>query len=153
MRNFEEINRTFTVKTNLISQGLRLGQKVSKGFRKWLKDKMDKCVNCAKSVMQIFAESAESAKSAKPIFATYASANFVGKESNESTVMYRVKSRIPSCLFRYSLDSHHSRSVCSPRTPSLFEAKSQLASPRQSDLPMYADCRQRIYVMKKCYAQ
>ena len=27
-------------------------------------------------------------------FATFASANFVGKESNESTVMYQVKSRI-----------------------------------------------------------
>ena len=54
---------------NLISQGLRLGQKVSKGFRKWLKDKMGKCVNCAKSLMQIFVESAESAKSAKPNFA------------------------------------------------------------------------------------
>ena len=38
-----------------------------------------------------------------------ASANFVGKESNESTVRYRVKSRIPSFLFRYSLDSHLSR--------------------------------------------
>ena len=47
--------------------------------------------------MQIFVESANSAKSAKPIYATYAiyaSANFVGKASNESTEMYRVKSRI-----------------------------------------------------------
>ena len=39
---------------NLISQGLRLGQKVSKGFRKWQKDKMGKCVNFAKFVISIF---------------------------------------------------------------------------------------------------
>lgn len=77
---------------NLILQGLRLGQKVSKGFRKWLKDKMGKCVNCAKSVMQIFATYAT--------YATYASANFVGKESNESTEMYGVKSRITTTCLR-----------------------------------------------------
>ena len=38
-----------------------------------------------------------------------ASAIFVGKASCESTVRYRVKSRIPSCLFRYSLDPNLSR--------------------------------------------
>ncbi len=59
--------------------------------RERLKDKLDKLVNCAKSVMQIFAT-----------YATSASANFVGKESNESTVMYWVKSMIPSCWFRYA---------------------------------------------------
>ena len=48
-----------------------------------------KCLKSLKSLMQIFATSA-----------TSASANFVGKESNESTVMYRVKSRIPSCYLR-----------------------------------------------------
>lgn len=42
-----------------------------------------KCVNCAKSLMQIFAT-----------FATYASAIFVGKESNENTVRYALWSRI-----------------------------------------------------------
>ena len=59
-----------------------------------------------KSLMQIFVESAKSAKS---IFATSASANFVGKASCESMVRYRVRSRIPSCLFRYSLDPNLSR--------------------------------------------
>ena len=105
---------------------------------------MGKNLKSLKSLMQIFAESAESAKSAKPIFATYAtyaSANFVGKGSNESTVMCRVKSRISLIKpllnpyltltrFRLSLGSNHSRSVCSPQTPSLFKAKSQLAFPR-----------------------
>ena len=42
-----------------------------------------KLVNCAKSLMQIFAT-----------YATSASANFVGKESNESTVRYALWSRI-----------------------------------------------------------
>lgn len=42
-------------------------------------------------------------------FANFVMQIFVGKESNESTAMYRVKSRIPSCLFRYSLGSHLSR--------------------------------------------
>jgi len=84
-----------------------------------------KLVNFAKLVMQfvkwtkwtkwteqIFVESAESAKSARSIFATFATfanANFVGKASCESTVRYREWSRIPSCLFRYSLDSILSR--------------------------------------------
>lgn len=34
------------------------------------------------------------------IFATFARANFVGKESNESTVMYQVKSRITPIMER-----------------------------------------------------
>lgn len=51
-----------------------------------------------KSLMQIFAT-----------YATYASANFVGKASNERTVMDRVKSRIGSIYSRLSLDSHLSR--------------------------------------------
>ena len=73
-------------------------------FFKWTK--------WTKWTAQIFVESAESAKSAKPIFATFAtfaSANFVGKASCESTVRYREWSRIPSYLFRYSLDSILSR--------------------------------------------
>lgn len=60
-------------------------------------------LKCLKSLMQIFVESAKSAKSAKSIFATFAtfaSAIFVGKASCESTVRYRVKSRIPSCYLR-----------------------------------------------------
>ena len=64
-----------------------------------------KLVNLVNFVMQIFVESLKSLKSLMSNFATYAtfaSANFVGKESNESTVIYRVKSRIPSCLFRHA---------------------------------------------------
>ena len=53
-------------------------------------------------IMNLFSmmESAESAKSAKSIFATFVSAIFVGKESNESTVMYRVKYRITPIMER-----------------------------------------------------
>ncbi len=82
-------------------------------------------LKCLKNLMQIFVESA------KPIFATSATANFVGKASCESTMRYGVRSRIPSFLFRYSLDSHlsRSRSACAPRTPSLFKDKSQLSFP------------------------
>ena len=56
-----------------------------------------KLVNLVNFVMQIFVESLKSLKCLKRIFATSAtsaSANFVGKASCESTVMYRVKSRI-----------------------------------------------------------
>ena len=70
---------------------------------------LGKLVNCAKSLMQIFAT-----------FATYASAIFVGKESNESTVRYALWSRISLTKplqnpyltltrFRLSLGSHLSR--------------------------------------------
>ena len=62
-----------------------------------------KLVNCAKSLMQIFAT-----------YATSASANFVGKESNESTVRYALWSRISltkldartnSCSFNLSISA------------------------------------------------
>ena len=84
-----------------------------------------------KSLMQIFIESAKSAKSIFATFATFASANFVGKASCERTMRYGVRSRIPSFLFRYSLDPNlsRSRSACAPRTPSLFKDKSQLSFP------------------------
>ena len=59
-----------------------------------------KLVNLVNFVMQIFVESLKSLKSLMSNFATSASAIFVGKASNESTVMYRVKSRIPSCYLR-----------------------------------------------------
>ena len=45
-------------------------------------------------------KSLKSLKSLMQIFATFASAIFVGKESNESTVRYRVKSRITSTCLR-----------------------------------------------------
>lgn len=77
-------------------------------------DKTDKTASAIfseslKSLMQIFIESAKSAKSIFATSATSASAIFVGKASCESTVMYRVKSRIPSCCLRYGLDSILSR--------------------------------------------
>ena len=71
-----------------------------------------KLVNLVNFVMQIFVESLKSLKCLKRIFATsatFASANFVGKASCESTEMYRVKSRIPSCYLRLSLGSNLSR--------------------------------------------
>ena len=89
-----------------------------------------------KSLMQIFIESAKSAKSIFATFATFASANFVGKASCERTMRYGVRSRIPSFLFRYSLDPNlsRSRSACAPRTPSLFKDKSQLSFPYLASL-------------------
>ena len=62
-----------------------------------------------KSLMQIFIESAKSAKSIFATSATSATANFVGKASCERTMRYGVRSRIPSFLFRYSLDPNLSR--------------------------------------------
>ena len=58
-------------------------------------------------IMNLFSmmESAESAESAKSIFATFANANFVCKESDESTVRYRVKSRIASTMARQWLEN------------------------------------------------
>ena len=95
-----------------------------------------KCVNSLKSLMQIFAT-----------YATYASAIFVGKESNESTVRYALWSRISLTKplqnpyltltrFRLSLGSavSRSRSACAPRTPSLFKDKSQLSFPSLASL-------------------
>ena len=64
-----------------------------------------KLTKLTKLTEQIFEESLKSLKSLMQIFATsatFASANFVGKESNEGTEMYRVKSRIPSCYLRYA---------------------------------------------------
>ena len=64
-----------------------------------------KLVNLVNFVMQIFDESLKSLKCLMSNFATsatFASANFVGKASNESTEMYRVKSRIPSCYLRHA---------------------------------------------------
>ena len=97
---------------------------------------LGKLVYCAKSLMQIFAT-----------YATYASAIFVGEESNESTVRYALWSRISLIkplqnpyktltrfrLLRYAVVSR-SRSVCSPRTPSLFKDKSQLSFPSLASL-------------------
>ncbi len=65
-----------------------------------------KLVNLVNFVMQIFDESLKSLMSNFATSATFASANFVGKASSESTVMYRVKSRITSTCLRHSLDSH-----------------------------------------------
>lgn len=62
----------------------------------------DKTVKTARA---IFTESAKSAKQIFAIFATFVSANFVGKESNESTVMYRVKSRITPITERKRIEN------------------------------------------------
>ena len=92
-------------------------------------------------------KSLKSLKSLMQIFATYASAIFVGKESNESTVRYALWSRISLTKplqnpyltltrFRLSLGSNlsRSRSACAPRTPSLFKDKSQLSFPSLASL-------------------
>ncbi len=86
----------------------------------------------------------KSLKSLMQIFATYASAIFVGKESCKSTVRYALWSRISLIKplqnpyltltrFRLSLLSR-SRSACAPRTPSLFKDKSQLSFPSLASL-------------------
>ena len=65
----------------------------------------DKTVKTARAIFTESAKSAESAKQIFAIFATFVSANFVGKESNESTVMYRVKSRITPITERKRIEN------------------------------------------------
>ena len=98
-------------------------------------------------MMEKSGEMGKSLKSLMQIFATYASAIFVGKESCKSTVRYALWSRIslikplqnpylPLTRFRLSLGSNlsRSRSACAPRTPSLFKDKSQLSFPSLASL-------------------
>ena len=68
---------------------MNLFRMMEKSLKMGKSGEMGKSLKSLKSLMQIFAT-----------YATYASANFEGKESNERTEMYRVKSRITSTCLR-----------------------------------------------------